>query len=429
MARSSVNLTDPLLESRGGPRLRTVVAKIGSAVIAPQGLIEPDRVRQLATDLASLRALGHRVVVVSSGAVASGFRSLGLDKPPKTLVDKQAAAAIGQPLLMKAWSEAFEACRGMQSAAGGRTATAVAQVLLTAEDVEHRGRFLNARRTLERLLESGIVPIINENDSVSFEEIKLGDNDRLSALVATLVSADVLILLSSVPGVLQGSGSHARVVPEIRTLEEGLALVRTDKTATGVGGMDTKIRAACAAAALGIETYIAQGSEGGVLARIMNAENVGTRFPALARRGASSSAGRPAVAQTTTAYPAAATLGSRTAARKKWLGLSARPRGRLIVDEGAHRAITRKGSSLLPSGLTGVVGEFDAGAPVEICAGSAKAEPFARGLACYPAADLRRICGLKTSHIQQVLGYHYSDEAVHRDDLVLLTPTDQESRG
>ncbi len=409
MARSSTNTNGSPNETRNEfVRPRTVVVKIGSAVIAPQGLIAPERVQQLAHDLSALRARGHRVVVVSSGAVASGFRSLGLDKPPRTLVDKQAAAAIGQPLLMKAWSEAFDACRSRVSNANSRVETTVAQVLLTAEDVEHRGRFLNARRTLERLLESGVVPIINENDSVSFDEIKLGDNDRLSALVATLVSADVLILLSSVPGVLQGSGSHARVVPEIRTLDEGLALVRTDKTATGVGGMDTKIRAACAAAALGIETFIAHGSESGVLARIMSNEQVGTRFPASSRRAATDSN------SSTSVTPA------RTAARKKWLGLSARPRGRLIVDDGAHRAITRKGSSLLPSGLTGVVGDFDAGAPVEICVGNAKAEPFARGLACYPAHDLRKLCGLKTAQIQQVLGYHYSDEAVHRDDLVML---------
>jgi glutamate 5-kinase len=314
-------------------------------------------------------------------------------------MQKQAAAAIGQPRLMQAWSEAF--ARVLPPA----RSRSVAQVLLTAEDIEHRGRFLNARRTLECLLDSGVVPIINENDSVSFDEIKLGDNDRLSALTATLVGADALVLLSSVPGVLENA--DRAVVPEIRSLEAGLALVRTDKSETGVGGMETKVRAACSAAAMGIGTVIAGGQEARIVSRLLSGEGLGTFFP-------------PATG--------GSEFTARASSRKKWLGLSARPKGRLIVDDGARLAILKRGSSLLPSGLLDAVGDFDAGALVEVCRGekgaggrvSGVSEPFARGLACYPADDLRRLRGLKTSQIEQVLGYHYSDEAVHRDDLVVL---------
>ncbi len=367
--------------------VRRIVVKIGSAVIAPNGALDPSAVRRIAEDVGRTLAGGagnakRQVVIVSSGAVASGFRALDLARPPKDIVRKQAAAAVGQPRLMSAWAEAFDE-------------TPVAQVLLTADDIDHRARFLNARRTLEALLEAGVVPIINENDSVSYAEIKLGDNDHLSSLVASLVDADLLVILSSVGGVWAegGAGKRGEVVPEIRSLAEGLKLVRTESSSVGTGGMETKIRAACRAAGLGIGVVIASGSEPRVIERLAGGESIGTRFVAAAT-------------------PAA------RAARKKWIGFSARPSGTIAVDEGARRAITTRGASLLPSGLTDVRGAFDAGDLVEISGPDGAV--FARGLSGYGSDDLARIKGRKTSEIGGILGFCYAEEAVHRDDLVLL---------
>lgn len=373
--------------ARASGHVRRVVVKIGSAVLAPGGRLEAGVVAQLSRDVCGVLDSGRaQVVVVSSGAVASGFRALGLERPPKEIVGKQAAAAIGQPRLMDAWGAALRE-------AGRRVA---AQVLLTAEDIDHRGRFLNARRTLEALLDSGVVPIVNENDSVSFAEIKLGDNDHLSSLVATLVSADLLVILSGVEGVWDSGRSRRGapvIVPEIRSLAEGLAHVRTDTSDVGTGGMATKIRAACSAAGLGVEVVIASGAHAGVIGRAVDGQDVGTRFPA--RDGARA-----------------------TAARKRWIGFSARPKGTLIVDAGAQRAMTGRGASLLPSGLVEVVGGFERGALVEI-AGPGRLV-FARGLAAYSDAELRVIAGRKTAQIAGLLGYHYADEAVHRDDLAII---------
>lgn len=366
---------------------RRIVVKIGSAVIAKGGVLDPAAVARIARDIAQLLVSDRtrQVVIVSSGAVASGFRELGLARPPKDIVSKQAAAAVGQPRLMSEWSAAFA------DAPGGR---AVAQVLLTAEDIDHRTRFLNARRTLEALLDSGrVVPIINENDSVSFAEIKLGDNDHLSALVASLINADMLIILSSVAGVWAAGStpSSPTIVPEIRSLQHGVSLIRSESTDVGTGGMQTKIAAACTAAALGTRVVIAAGSEPGVVSRILAGEPLGTLFPASPRS---------------------------TAARKRWIGFSARPKGTIRVDTGAARALSTRGASLLPSGITGVDGDFAQGTPIEIV-GPDK-HPIARGLALYTADDLRKICGKKTAEIAPILGYCYAEEAVHRDDLVLL---------
>ena len=380
---------------------RRIVVKIGSAVIARAGVLDLDAVGALAADISALLTADSRrqVVIVSSGAVASGFRSLGLAKPPKQIVSKQAAAAVGQPRLMQAWASAFAG-----TSDNGR---AVAQVLLTAEDIDHRTRFLNARRTLETLLEAGVVPIINENDSVSFAEIKLGDNDHLSALVASLVSADLLVILSSVAGVWDTQRDPSRngsppIVPEILSLADGMRYVRSSKTDVGTGGMETKIKAACSAAALGTRAVIADGSVRGILKRLASGDCAGTHFP-------SGDSGRA------------------TAARKKWIGFSARPKGVLVVDEGARRAVADQGASLLPSGLKSVEGDFSPGALVELH--DPDGGCFARGLASYGADDLRALAGKKTSQIVATLGYHYADEAVHRDDLVVMRAPDPTPRG
>lgn len=369
--------------------IRRVVVKVGSAVLAPNGVLDPDALGAIATDIAAwlgtdTRLGARQCIIVSSGAVASGFRPLGLKAAPKLISLKQAAAAVGQPLLMRFWGQAF---------AAAPHARHTAQVLLTSDDIDDRTRFLNARHTLERLLEASVVPIINENDSVSYAEIKLGDNDRLSALVANLVGADVLIILSSVPGVFARGKALGRstVVPVIDSLDFGLSCVTTDKSATGVGGMATKIRAACAAAAEGVAVVIADGGSPGVIGRVLAGDEVGTLFPA---------APRP------------------LASRKRWIGGSARPKGTIVVDAGAKEALLTRGASLLPSGVKVVDGRFDYGALVEIS--GPDGIPFARGLTSYNSADLIAIQGKKALQIEQTLGYRYADEAVHRDDLVLL---------
>jgi glutamate 5-kinase len=367
---------------------RRIVVKVGSAVLARAGILEPASVALLVADLAAcLHADPHRqIVLVSSGAVASGFRALGLDKPPKLIADKQAAAAVGQPRLMAEYAAAFAAATPPRP---------IAQVLLTAEDIDHRTRFLNARHTLERLLEAGVIPIINENDSVSFAEIKLGDNDRLSSLVASLIDADLLVILSSVSGVYEGgsvgAGRKPRIVPVIGSLAEALAHVAPDKSSVGTGGMQTKVEAACRAAALGIPTVIAGGDQPNIVQRLLAGEEIGTSFPAAK---------------------------SSKAARKRWIGFSARSKGVLRVDDGARRALTTRGASLLPSGLKAVEGEFGVGGLVELA--GPDGEPFARGLVSYPSDDLLKIRGRKAAEIEPILGYRYCDEVVHRDDLVIL---------
>lgn len=365
---------------------RRIVVKVGSAVLARAGVLDPACIARLAEDLASSSGADRRFVLVSSGAVASGFRALGLKRPPSLIADKQAAAAVGQPRLMAEYAAAF---------AKTSPAFTVAQVLLTADDIDHRTRFLNARHTLERLLESheaGVIPIVNENDSVTFTEIKLGDNDRLSALVASLVSADALIVLSSVPGVLaEGSGGKRSVIPEIRSAKDALPHISAARSDVGVGGMATKVGAACEAAALGVPVVIADGAEPGIIRRILAGEALGTYFPPAPRS---------------------------RAARERWIGFAARPRGVLQVDAGAVQALTGRGASLLPSGLTGVQGEFAQGALVELHGPEGAA--IARGLASYSSADLTRIKGKKAAEIESILGFRYADEVVHRDDMVLL---------
>lgn len=372
---------------------RRVVVKVGSAVLANGGVLDPACIDRLASDVGAWLDAheARRAIVVTSGAVASGFRQLGLDRPPKRIAEKQAAAAVGQPRLMSRWGAAF----GRQ-----RPPRTTAQVLLTADDIDHRLRFLNARHTLERLLAAGVVPVINENDSVSCSEIKLGDNDRLSALVASLVGADALVILSSVAGLYRsgGAGGAGEVVAEVRSLKDGLKHLsdgREGRTSeVGTGGMATKLTAACEAAALGMTVVIADGSQPGVVRRVLGGEGIGTVFPAVA--------GGPRA----------------RAARERWIGFAARPKGRLHIDSGAARAVLDRGASLLPSGVVTVEGSFGAGALVELI--DPRGTSVARGLTPYSSDEVARICGCRASEIESRLGYRYSDEIVHRNDLALI---------
>ncbi|MEO1583064.1 MAG: glutamate 5-kinase [Planctomycetota bacterium] len=349
-----------------------IVVKVGSGVVAPGGSLDRERMTLLALEIAEAVRSGRRVVVVSSGAVAAGLSSLGLDAMPTEIVRKQAAAAVGQSRLVGAWSGAFEPF-----------GLGVAQVLLTADDLDDRTRFLNARRTLETLLDAGIVPIVNENDSVAFDEIRFGDNDRLSALVASLLDADLLALLSVVEGVQDETGD---VIAELADTDEAMRLVRDDVSKTGVGGMATKLEAAGIAASAGVTAVIASGTARGVLGVLMRGEPAGTRVPAR--------------------------VGSR--AKKRWLASAARPRGSVVVDRGAAAALAG-GASLLPAGVVRVEGGFRAGELVAVV--DERGDELGRGLASYGSEDASRIAGKQSDQIGQVLGYVYAEELVHRADL------------
>ncbi len=365
---------------------RRVVVKIGTnALTNATGRFDQAHFEALCDELA-LAARERELVVVSSGAIALGVERLGLSSRPKDIPGKQACAAVGQSRLMQAWEEAFE-----------RRGRIVAQVLLTHEDVQDRRRYLNARHTFARLIDAGVVTVVNENDTVSVAEIKFGDNDTLAGLVAGLVEADALIVLSDVEGLYTADPRRdpsAKRVPEVREVTaELLALAGGSGSQVGTGGMATKVRAAAKVAELGIHAVICSGQRPEALRRVLAGEEEGTLFCAKEnpRR-----------------------------AREAWIAHALRPKGRVFVDEGAQRAVVEGGRSLLPSGVREVEGEFQKGDPVDLV--TAGGEAFARGLCAYDADDLRKIAGHKTAEIESLLGFRYLDEAVHRNDLALLEP-------
>jgi len=339
---------------------------------------------RLSRELAEL-AQTRSVVLVSSGAIALGAERLGLVRSPRKpwdIATKQAAAAVGQPDLMAEWGRAL-----------GSHGRLVAQVLLTAEDLANRKRFLNARHTFEKLLEHGVVPVVNENDTVAVEEIKVGDNDSLAALVATCVGADLVAMLTDVEGLYDRDprAPDARLLSDVpRVTAEVERMAGGAGSQMSVGGMATKIAAAKRLAAQGVGTALLSGRRPGALAALLAGEPLGTFF-----------------------LPAA----ERRAGRREWLTLAARGKGTILVDAGARKALSDQGKSLLSSGVRGVEGSFGVGDPVDIAVSGEP--PFARGLAGYGADEVRRIAGLKSSEIERVLGYKYLDEVVHRNDMVL----------
>lgn len=361
---------------------RRVTVKIGSAVIAPKGRLDLAAIDRLTAEIAAARDGGASIVVVSSGAVACGLGPMGLSEMPRRLDERQAAAAVGQPLLVSAWASSFQ-----------RFGVVAAQVLLTADDIEDRARFVNARRTIDTLLGAGVVPIVNENDSVAYEELRLGDNDRLSALTAGLAGADLLVILSTARGVCR-DGPSGDVVLELDDIEEARSWVTRDRSDTGIGGMGTKLDAAAIARSLGVETVIAAGADPGMIARAIAGEAVGTRSRAAA---------------------------SAAAARKRWIGHKKRPRGAVDIDRGAADAIATRGASLLPKGILGATPAdergFAAGDLIDVrCEGVT----LARGLTNYALDDVRRIAGRRSEEIAAILGYSVCDEVIHRDNLTVL---------
>jgi glutamate 5-kinase len=367
-------------------RVRRVVVKIGSNVLAGPSGLRRERIRALAGEIATLVDGGRQIVVVSSGAVAAGAVRLG---PRRTRIEwRQAAAAVGQIGLMAAYERAFSAHERH-----------VAQVLLTHADLADRRRYLNARHTLRTLLDLGIVPIVNENDTVAVEELKFGDNDDLSALTAALVEADLLVILSDVDGIhtrdprLAADAAPVRVA---RADDPALASAAGPAvTGVGTGGMASKLAAAQKAAAAGIPTTIADGTRDGVLAAVFDA---------------ASECGTLLLAE-----------GDALARRKHWIAYTLKPAGTLHLDAGAERALAKGGRSLLPSGVRGVEGSFGVGDCVR-CVGPEGRE-FARGLVNYTAPEIDKIKGAHTREIETLLGYKGSDEVIHRDDLVLVGPT------
>ena len=360
------------------------VVKIGSALITADGRgLDTDAIRHWAGQIATLMGQGKQILLVSSGAVAEGMARMGMDKRPNALHQLQAAAAIGQMGLIQHFESSF-------NEHGIRTA----QVLLTHEDLSDRERYLNSRSTLRTLLEMGVMPIINENDTVATEEIRLGDNDTLGALVTNLVEAQNLVILTDKQGLYDKDprkNKDAKLIEQASAGDDNLMKMAGGGGALGRGGMVTKVSAARRAARSGASTMIASGSVENVLLKIAAAENVGSLLT-----------------------PDTGTL----AARKQWLANQLNPRGRLIIDAGACRALRDQGVSLLPVGVTKVSGEFVRGELVS-CEDSNGRE-VARGLVNYDALECSRLCGKPSDRIQAILGYVDEPELIHRDNLVVL---------
>jgi glutamate 5-kinase len=366
-------------------RARRVVVKIGSQILSSSIGIEEGRFEGLVSELAALHDQGKEIVVVSSGAVAAGMARLGRRERPQSIPEKQALAAVGQIRLMALYERAF-----------GKFSKNVAQVLLTHEDLANRQRYLNAKHTFQMLLASSIISIVNENDTVAVDEMKFGDNDHLSALVATLLEADLLLILSDVEGVYDRDpriDSNALVVPVIQDIKDIKSkVIGSSRSVFGTGGMATKIAAAEEAAIAGIPTVITSGLMAGSIARVFDPkEEIGTLI-----------------------LPDS----NRLTNRKHWIAFNLKPAGEVVVDSGAHEALVRKKTSLLPSGVREVRGSFGVGECVRCL--DLNGQEFARGLINYSAVELNQIKGLHTSRIEQALGYKPFDEIIHRDDLVLL---------
>jgi len=365
--------------------VRRIVIKIGSNVLAsPEIALDDNVVDRISADLSRVMNQGYKVVVVSSGAILAGKSKLGLKERPRLVRQKQAVAAVGQSTLMRTYEKHME-----------RFGKRVAQILLTDSDVIHRQRYINARNTIETLFGYGVLPVVNENDTVAVEEIKFGDNDTLSSVVSQLVEADLLIILSDVDGLFTADPNKnpdARLIPLVETIDQEIyAIAKETPSIIGIGGMATKIRAAQAATKSGIASIIVNGRTPEVISRILAGEELGTLF-----------------------LPHEDKLNC----KKCWIAFTLKPQGSLVVDEGAYKALKEEKKSLLPSGIKEVNGNFDAGDSVSII--SVAGKEFARGLVNYSASEINRIKGVKSKFLEQILGYCSADEVVHRDNLAIL---------
>ena len=372
-------------------RVKTVVIKIGSAVLTtPDEGISSERIQHLATEMASFMARGIKVVLVSSGAIAVGRETMGMTRRMEGIPEKQAAAAVGQPRLMALYDTFFR-----------ENSVQVSQILLTRDDLNHRRRYLNARATIETLFKFGALPIINENDTVVVEEIKVGDNDNLSVLVAGLIQADLLVILSDTEGLFDKdpkAHADARLIPRVDEINEAVMCAAGGSCSpTGVGGMSVKLEAIRKATDFGVPTILANGKREGVLSAIFAGEQIGTFF-----------------------VPKKDPL----SCKKQWIAYSVKPTGTVYLDSGAVKALLYGGKSLLPSGVVRTEGMFERGEGVDIR--NLSGEVVARGLANYSAQEIEKIGGKQSSRIKKILGYTYGDELIHRDYLVVLKSTAKE---
>jgi glutamate 5-kinase len=364
--------------------IKRVLIKIGSAVLTGENGLDLQIIEQLVDEMAQLTKDGYKIVIVTSGAIASGKHRMGITGKLKSMPQKQAAAAIGQSRLMRVYSNSF-----------GKYSIFVAQILLTMSDLTDRKRFLNVRNTLSTIIDWGVIPIINENDSVAVEEIKFGDNDHLAAMITNIIDGDLLINLTSTEGLYDRSpakSKKAKLITLVREFTEEIESAATDETTeVGLGGMKSKVIAAKAVTASGIPCIIAPGKKKGVLHDIFAGKEIGTLF-----------------------LPTREHLSS----KKYWIAFTLRSLGKLYLDEGAKAAIIEEGKSLLPSGVTNVEGDFGIGDPVTCV--DMEGTQLAKGLVNYNSLDIRKIMGLKTAKIEQVLGYKDYDEIIHRDNLAVI---------
>jgi len=378
-------MTDKILSRKQAlSRAKRVVIKIGSTVLTGRATgVDKKRIEAISDDIAWLRSKGVEVVVVTSGAVSAGMHKMGLKEKPRVIDLKQAAAAVGQSALMRLYEKGL-----------GRHDIGVGQMLLTSGDLMDRRRFLNARNTLGKLIEYGFVPVINENDTVSVEELRFSDNDNLAAFVTNLAEADTLVILSDVDGLFDKDPANqdARLITDVGCITpEVEKMAGASCSVFGTGGMASKLTAAKKAVARGAACFIINGKKDGNIKALFEGGPVGSYF-----------------------MPGEACLTS----KKHWIAFSMKEKGRLTVDAGAARALLKGGKSLLPSGIKSVEGRFAPGDAVEIA--DEDGRPIARGLVHYGYEEVEKIMGAKTSEIEKLLGYKYCDEVVHRDDLVLV---------
>ena len=370
--------------------VKRVVLKIGSSILTDSegNLFEP-RFDQLASQIVKLREKGLEVIVVSSGAIASGMKKLNLKNKPSEIHIKQAIAACGQSSLIWNYEKAFSGF-GVN----------VAQILLTHDGLSNRKRFLNARKTIHKLLEMKIVPIVNENDSVAVEEIMIGDNDNLASLVTSLTEANLMVLLTNIDGMYRedpNKNSDAEFISLVEVIDDNLEGLAGDTTGHfTTGGMITKVEAVKKASVFGVSSIIANGTVENVILKIFEGEEIGTFV-----------------------LPSKDKL----SARKHWIAFNLQISGEIIVDRGAKDAVVKSGKSLLPSGIKEVRGNFEIGDSI-LCIDEDGNE-IARGVTSYSSEEIERIAGVKTTEIEKILGYKYSDEVIHRDDLAVISKNEE----
>ena len=357
---------------------KTIVVKIGTSIITDNGVISKARITGLVSDIAALKNSGYQVVIVSSGAISAGAGALKMSRENISIPVKQAFAAVGQTILMNTWREAFL-----------KAECEVGQILLTEDDVKDRRRFINARHTFSSLLEMGIIPIVNENDSVVIKEIKFGDNDILSAHVTNIVEAELLILLSDVEGFYNDLSDPEPVEEICEITKDVIARAGGSGSIHGTGGMLSKIRAAEVIIKCGEKMIIANGKVKGILSRIINGEKIGTLF-----------------------------IGNEPlCSRKRWIAFNMKTAGKIVVDDGAEKALRQHKKSLLSTGVIDIEGRFHLGDAVEIV--NKNGGIVGKGIVNYNFMELQTIKGKKTSQIKDILGSSYFDEVINRDDLIL----------